>query len=167
MGRSRGVREERTEHTKLFPRTFAGSGLTGHQKVHVSTFDGKMKLQFNRNGLQNPPFCPGSSHNTFVCSLIFQNQIFQTCFCFNGNLKVWQRRASENNRDLSSQKCFNFRGVLIRDKQFAKQILGNWRFRLGTLAPGSQAWGTGLLRLGEPADGNWGNPGAPSSLPAL
>ena len=52
-------------------------------------------------------------------------------------------------------------------KQIAKRILGNWTFRLGTLAPGSQAWGTGLLRPGEPADGNWGHPGAPSSLPAL
>ena len=33
-----------------------------------------------------------------------------------GNLKSWKRRAPKNNRDLSSQKCFNFRGVLIGDK---------------------------------------------------
>ena len=42
LGRSRGVRGERTEHTQLFLRTFAGSGLTGPQKVHFSTFDGKL-----------------------------------------------------------------------------------------------------------------------------
>ena len=41
LGGSRGVREERTDHAKLFPRSFTGSGLTEHQKVHVSTFDGK------------------------------------------------------------------------------------------------------------------------------
>ena len=89
-----------------------------------------------------------------------------------GHLKVWKRRAPENNRDLSSQKCFNFRGVLIDDKTDCKTdtwelkiLLGNLRMR--TFAPGSQAWGTGLLRLGEPADSNWGNPGGPSFLPAL
>ena len=88
------------------------------------------------------------------------------------NLKIWKRRAPKNNRYLSGQKCFNFRGVLIGDKTDCKTdtweleiSLGN--FRMGTFAPGSQAWGTGLLRLGEPADGNWGNPGAPSPLPAL
>ena len=30
-----------------------------------------------------------------------------------GNLKIWKRRAPKNDRDLSGQKCFNFRGVLI------------------------------------------------------
>ena len=86
-----------------------------------------------------------------------------------GNLKDWKRRAPENDRDLSSQKCFNFRGVLIGDKRDCKTdtweleiSLGN--FRLGHFAPGSQAWGTGLLRLGEPANGNWGNPGGPAPL---
>ena len=32
------------------------------------------------------------------------------------NLEIWKRRASKNDRDLSGQKCFNFRGVLIGDK---------------------------------------------------
>ena len=77
---------------------------------------------------------------------------------------MWKRRAPKNNRYLSGQKCFNFRGVLIGDKIDCKTdtwelkiSLGN--FRLATFAPGSQAWETGLLRPGEPADGNWRNPG--------
>ena len=37
-----------------------------------------------------------------------------------GHLKDWKRRAPENDRDLSSQKCFNFRGVLIGDKTDCK-----------------------------------------------
>ena len=85
----------------------------------------------------------------------------------NENIKVWKRRAPKQNRDLSSQKCFNFRGVLIGDKTDWEKILGNWEFRLGTLAPESQPWGTGLLRLGEPLGGSWGNPGARLPLPGL
>ena len=88
------------------------------------------------------------------------------------NLKVWNRRAPKNNRDLSNQKCFNLGGVLIGDKTDCNTdtweleiSLGN--FRLGTFAPGSQAEGTGLLRLGELAGGNWGNPRGPSPLPGL
>ena len=63
-----------------------------------------------------------------------------------------------------SQKCFNFGGVLIGDKTDSKTdtweleiSLGN--FRMGIFAPGSQAWGSELLRPGEPADGNRGNRG--------
>ena len=33
-----------------------------------------------------------------------------------GNLKIRKRRAPKNDRDLSGQKCFNFRGVLIGGK---------------------------------------------------
>ena len=113
LGRSRGVREERTNHTKLFSRTLAGSGLTWHQKVHFSTFDGKLESQCTRNCLQNLPFCPGSPHNTFI--LFYPSEIWKS-----GNLKVWKRRTPENNRYLSSQKCFNFRSVLIGDKTDCK-----------------------------------------------
>jgi len=41
--------------------------------------------------------------------------------------------------------------------------LGN--FRLGSWAP--EAGGTGLLWLGEPTDGSWGDPGDLSRLPGL
>ena len=44
LGRSRGVRVERTEHTTLFSRTLGGFGLTGRQKVHFSTFHGKIDV---------------------------------------------------------------------------------------------------------------------------
>ena len=135
MGRSRGVREERTDHTKLFSRTLAGSGLTWHQKVHFSAFYGKLESQCTRNGPQNLPFCPGSPHNTFILfSSIFQNQVSQTYFKNSNiwkseNLKVWKRRAPENDRDLSSQKCFNFRGVLIGEKnRLQNRYLGTGNF---------------------------------------
>ena len=81
LGRSRGVREERTDHTQLFRRTLAGFGLTWHRKVHFSTFSGHVTFQCTRNGIQNHPFCPGSLQDTFIIySLIFQQHIFQTCF---------------------------------------------------------------------------------------
>ena len=66
VGRSRGVRGERTEHTQLFSRTLAGFGLTWHQKDHFSTFDGKLELQCTRNASQNLPYCPGSFQDTFI-----------------------------------------------------------------------------------------------------
>ena len=49
---SRGVREERTDHTKLVSRTLAGFGLTWHQKVHFSTFDGKLEGGFMTKYIQ-------------------------------------------------------------------------------------------------------------------
>ena len=66
IGRSRGVRGERTEHTKIFRRTLAGFGLTWHRKVNFSTFDGKLELHCTRNGPQNLPYCPGSVQDTFI-----------------------------------------------------------------------------------------------------
>ena len=81
MGRSGGVRGERTDHTKIFRRTLAGFGLTWHQKDSFSTFDGKLELQCTRNGPQNPPFCPGSIQDTFIIySSISHNHCFQHLF---------------------------------------------------------------------------------------
>ena len=40
------VRDDRTDHTNLFPRR--------HQKVHFSTFDGRLEFQCTRNDLQKP-----------------------------------------------------------------------------------------------------------------
>ena len=37
-----------------------------------------------------------------------------------------------------------------------------WELSLGNFRLGPQPWGTGLLKLGEPADGHWGNPGGPA-----
>ena len=178
FGRSRGVRD-----TVLFSRTLAGSGLTKLRASRFSWFSEILEIQCTRDGLQNLPFCPGSPHNTFIhflrssktrfFKLVFVKRTFGNLEILKStNLKVWKRRAPKINRYLSSQKCFNFRGVLIGDKTDCKTdtweleiSLGN--FRMGHLAPGSQSWGTGLLRLGEPAGGNWGNPGGPSPLPGL
>ena len=94
MGRSRGVRGERTDHTKIFRRTLAGSGLTWHQKVHFSTFSGKLTFQCSRNGPQNPPFCPGSLQDTFIIySSISHQHNFQKYFPKKQNL---ENRKSEN-----------------------------------------------------------------------
>ena len=73
LGRSRCVRGERTEHTQLFSRTLAGFGLTRRQKVHFSTFAGRLKFQCTRNDTQNHPFCPGPPQNTFIICLRFVN----------------------------------------------------------------------------------------------
>ena len=88
MGRYGGVRGERTDHTKIFRRTLAGFGLTGRQKVHFSTFDGKLELQCARNGSQNLPFCPGSIQDTFIIySSISHQHIVQTFFAKIQNLE--------------------------------------------------------------------------------
>jgi hypothetical protein len=51
----------------------------------------------------------------------------------------------------------------FRLEAFAWELsLGN--FHLGILGPGSQAWGTGLRRLGEPAEENTGEPVGPAPL---
>ena len=114
-----------------------------------------------RNGPQNHPFCPGSPQNLLLCFLRYfktrfvQTYLFKSKIWKAGNLKVWTKRAPKNNRDLSSQKCFNFRGVLIGDKnRWQTQILGNWKFCLGTFA-----WELLLqdLRLGELGSWGWGN----------
>ena len=155
------------------------SNFLSHRIVKSSIFMifGKLEIQCTRNGHQNPPFCPGSPQNTFIFLRYFKTRFFKLIVLKSNiwkseNLKVWQRRASKNNRDLSSQKCFNFRGVLIGDKTDCKTdtwelkiSLGNCR--MGTFAPGSQAWGTGLLRLGEPVGGSWGNPGGRLPWPGL
>ena len=98
LARSWGVRGERTEHTKIFSRTLAGFGLTCGQKVHFSTFDGKLDLQCIRNGPQNPPFCPGSLQDTFIIySSILHQHIFQKYFAKRKrsrieNLKIWKSK---------------------------------------------------------------------------
>ena len=94
MGRSRGVQEERAEHTKTFRRTLAGFRLAGHQKVRFSTFDGKLESKCIRNGIQNPPYCPGSLQDTFIIySSISHQHIFPTYFPPKKHL---ENRKSEN-----------------------------------------------------------------------
>ena len=94
MRRSGGVRRERTDHTKRFRRTLAGFGLTWHQKVHFSTFSGKLTFQCTRNSAQNPPFCPGSLQDTvFYLFLDISPTYSPNIFCKKKNI---ENRKSEN-----------------------------------------------------------------------
>ena len=69
--------------------------------------------------------------SSFCLSKIWKSEI----------LKVWKRRAPKNNRDLSSQKCFNFCAVLISENRLQNRYL----------VTGDFAWELWLqdLRLGE------------------
>jgi len=52
-----------------------------------------------------------------VQTIILSIWIFQNWKSGNHkHLKIWKRCAPGNDRYLSSQKCFNFRGVLICEK---------------------------------------------------
>ena len=107
--RSRGVRGERTDHTKKFRRTLAGFGLTGRQKVHFSTFDGNLESQCTRNGPGNPPFCPGSLQNTFIISSsISHHQIFENDFAKIQNLENRKSESLEIQKPRFTDKCPDF-----------------------------------------------------------
>ena len=74
----RGFQEDRTD---LLLANFSRFGGTWGQKVHLSTFDGKLEFQCNRNGSRNPPFCPGSPQNTFIiCLRYFKTTFFKFMF---------------------------------------------------------------------------------------
>jgi len=113
LARSMGVWEERTDHTKLFSRTFTGSGdessLSRHQKVNFSTFDGKVEFQCIRNCFKNLPFCPGSPQNTF---LIFLRYV-ETSFSPN---EFYRNQTSENMEIATNRKSI-FPGSLTRAQE--------------------------------------------------
>ena len=112
--------------------------------------------------------------NTFILfSSIFQNKFSQTYVCWHrksGNMEISKFGKDVRRKiiEICLVKSASTSVVCwLVTKPIAKQIRGNWNFRLGTLAPGSQAWGTGLLRLGEPVGGSWGNPGGRLPWPGL
>ena len=85
----RGFQGDRTDRTVLH----ANCG-TWHRKVHFSTFSGKLTFQSSRNGLQNPPYCPGSLQDTFIIySSISHQHNFRKYFPKELNL---ENRKSEN-----------------------------------------------------------------------
>ena len=55
LGGFRGVREDRTDHTNLFPRSFTGSGLTKHQKTRLSLCSSFLKLTSAQNTFKWAP----------------------------------------------------------------------------------------------------------------
>ena len=73
-----GVSRRTAPTIRSYLQSFSRFGGTWYQKVHFSTFDGKLTSQCTRNGPQNPPFCPGSLQDTFIIySSISHQPIFQ------------------------------------------------------------------------------------------
>ena len=88
----RGFQEDRTDHTVLLAK-FQPIWWCMGQKVHFSTFDGKLTFQCSRNGPQNSHFVQGLSRTpllfiprylTNIFSRIFKKQISRI-----DNLKIW------------------------------------------------------------------------------
>ena len=61
-----GVSRRTAPTIRCYLQSFSRFGGTWGQKVHFSTFFCKLTFQCSRNGPQNPPFCPGSLHDTFI-----------------------------------------------------------------------------------------------------
>ena len=79
---------------RSYMQIFSRFGGTRHRKVHFSTFSGKRTFQSSRNGIQNPPYCPGSLQDTFIIySSISHQHLFRKYFPTNNNL---EKRKSEN-----------------------------------------------------------------------
>ena len=95
---------------RCYLQSFSRFGGTWGQKVHFPTFDGKLTFQCNRNGPQNPPFCPGSLQDTFIiCSSLSHQHNFQKQNAKinnlenrkSGNLKIQKPRFTNRSPDLS------------------------------------------------------------------
>ena len=57
-------------------------------------------------------FCSGTLDQVTKLVVV----VFSIGFLMGTILKIWKKRAPQNDRDLSGQKFLNFRGVLIGDK---------------------------------------------------
>ena len=112
----------------LFSRTSAGSGLTGRQKVHFSTFDGKLESQCTRNGPKNPPFCPGSLQNTFI---VFPRYLTTRFPKIISQQKKLENRTSENLKFQTprfTNKCPGYSFHEISNCVFTRLLLVNLGF---------------------------------------
>ena len=73
-----GVSRRTAPTVRCYFQSFSRFGGTWGQKVHFSTFYGKLTFQCSRNGTQNSPFCPGSLQDTFIIySSISHQRIFR------------------------------------------------------------------------------------------
>ena len=89
-----GVSRRTAPTIRCYLQSFSRFGGTWGQKVHFSTFSGKLTFQSSRNGLQNPPYCPGSLQDTFIIySSISHQHNFRKYFPKKANL---ENRKSEN-----------------------------------------------------------------------
>ena len=77
-----GVSRRTAPTVRCYLQSFSRFGGTWGQKLHFSTFDGKLTFQCSsRNGPQNNPFCQGSLQDTFIIySSISHQHIFQKIF---------------------------------------------------------------------------------------
>ena len=76
-----GVSRRTAPTIRCYLQIFRRFGGIWGRKVHFSRFSGKLTFQCSRNGPQNPPFCPGSFHNTFIIySSISHQHIFRKYF---------------------------------------------------------------------------------------
>ena len=76
-----GVSRRTAPTIRCHLQSFSRFGGTWDQKVHFSTFSGKLTFQSSRNGPQNPLFCPGSLQDTFIIySSISHQHIFPKYF---------------------------------------------------------------------------------------
>ena len=76
-----GVSRVTAPTIRSYLQIFSRFGGTRCRKVHFSTFSGKPTFQCNRNGIQNPPYCPGSLQDAFIIhSSISHQHNFRTYF---------------------------------------------------------------------------------------
>ena len=86
--RGLGVSRRTAPTIRSYLQSFSRFGGTWGQKVHFSTFSGKLIFQCSRNGPQNPPFCPGSLQDTFIIYFsILHQHIFRKDFAKITNLE--------------------------------------------------------------------------------
>ena len=112
LGRSKGVRGERTEHTQLFSRTFAGSGPTGRQKVHFSTFSVSWHFKVVEMAFKTIHFVQGLSRTP----LLFIPR-YLTNIIFEHIKEKLENRTSENlkfRKPRFTNKCLGFCIFLIQ-----------------------------------------------------
>ena len=92
LGGLRGVQKDRTDHTKLFPRSFTESGHGKCWKVHFSSFSGFPGHRISSKWVSDSTFLPPSSRTqaSIFVTYIFQQPIEKQTI----NEKETERRGS-------------------------------------------------------------------------
>ena len=112
-----GVSRRTAPAVRCYLQSFSRFGGTWYQKVHLSTFSGKLTFQSTRNCTQNPPCCPGSLQDTFIIySSISHQHIFQ---------KYVAKRKISRIEHLKICK-FKNQGSLTGAQQIDTNLISNW-----------------------------------------
>ena len=124
---------------RSYLQIFSRFGGTRCQKVHFSTFSGKLTFQSNRNGLQNPTFCPGSLQDTFyylfldISPTYFPNIVLQSVLSPINTPRKLKHFCLDRSRFFFGARLFQtlrFPDFQIFD--FEKVSLGNLVFEIST-----------------------------------